>query len=347
MTMAETGYTLFTFWQQAPLGVFYGCPGPFFDAGVAWVGVGPDEEAGGGMGHRRCCGPWVTNCLISLNRSSFLSWLSPAGWMMARWSSLGMPVASFLKSISLTSLSHSNLVRTSPGAKKLKMLALLQSNEFPERSTQMWPVSGWHRQIFHLVSMQLGNDNFCCWCIQSCLCNVTQAVYFGMLKFPFERAKAPIRCKLHMAHQHEWQGHFLMAPRYHMPQKVLQYGIILVLAAAVICMQMSSSLPEAVLLEEKVKQADDCVGSFSSLDSFMEKKHHLLWQRFCHHTKHSTLPESFAVDGPWLHGIRWAVHLLGKIKTVVAKALPGTVWQVVSRLLQLGQCKWCCIILLK
>ena len=158
-----------------------------------------------------------------------------------------------------------------------------------------------------------------------------------MLKCPLERAKAPIRCKLHMAHQHERQGHFLVAPRYHMPHKVLQHGIILVLAAAVICMQMSSSLPKAVLL--KVKQAGDCVGSFSSLDSFNEKKHHLLWQCFCHHTKHSTLPESFAEDGPWLHRIRWAVNLLGKIKTVVAKALPGTVWQVVSRLLQLGQCK--------
>ena len=54
-----------------------------------------------------------------------------------------------------------------------------------------------------------------------------------------------------------------------MPHKVLQHGIILVLAAAVICMQMSSSLPKAVQL--KVKQAGDCVGSFSSLDSFNEK----------------------------------------------------------------------------
>lgn len=127
-----------------------------------------------------------------------------------------------------------------------------------------------------------------------------------------------------MARQHERQGHFLVAPRPHMPQKVLQHGTILVLAAAVICLQRSSSLPEAVLLKlkEKVKQADDCVGSFSSLDSFIEKKHHHLWQCFCHHTEHTTLPGSSEVDGPWLHGIRWVMHLLGKIKTVAAKALP-------------------------
>ena len=66
------------------------------------------------------------------------------------------------------------------------------------------------------------------------------------------------------------------------------------------------------MLEEVVKLADNRVGPFPTITSFITQKVDLSGNGLTCNSKYSTLPRGQEVDGTWLERVTWEVHLKRK-----------------------------------
>ena len=80
---------------------------------------------------------------------------------------------------------------------------------------------------------------------------------------------------------------------------------------------MDVHLSKAVHLKEVVEHADDGVRPLSDIHRLVDQVVNLPWDGLTTHPKESTLSGREEIDRPGLEGVRWIVHLLGHVKTVV------------------------------
>ena len=80
---------------------------------------------------------------------------------------------------------------------------------------------------------------------------------------------------------------------------------------------------QAIMLKIVVKLAHDSVGSLATITCVIRKKVDLARDTFTGHSKNAALSGCEKVDGTWLHGLRWVMHLLGIIKRIVCPDVPG------------------------
>ena len=76
-------------------------------------------------------------------------------------------------------------------------------------------------------------------------------------------------------------------------------------------------LSKAVRLKEMVEHADNGIRPLSNIHRLVDQVVNLLWDGLTTHPKESTLSGREEIDRPVLEGVRWIVHLLGHVKTVV------------------------------
>ena len=97
----------------------------------------------------------------------------------------------------------------------------------------------------------------------------------------------------------------------------LKYGVIFILANAVVSMKLQVDLTQGMVCQEVVKVADNCVGPLPCVHCLIYKEVYLPWYPLTADPKYATLPGCFEVHGAWLEGIVWIVDLLGIVKGVV------------------------------
>ena len=117
-----------------------------------------------------------------------------------------------------------------------------------------------------------------------------------------------------MASNHEVQVDGLVQTCEHSPHEVLHHGVVLVLATAVVSVQTSDGLTEAIMAEKEVQQTDNCVRPLACITGFIDEKVHLPWDGFAAHPKDGDLPWCKEIDRAGLQRVAGIMHLLRKIK---------------------------------
>ena len=79
--------------------------------------------------------------------------------------------------------------------------------------------------------------------------------------------------------------------------------IVFVLPWTVVGVQVNNGCMETILLQIEVQHADDCIGSLTSISSFVYQEVYLLWHCFTTHTKDCTFPGCKKINGPRLERI--------------------------------------------
>ena len=120
-----------------------------------------------------------------------------------------------------------------------------------------------------------------------------------------------------MASEQERQGNVLVTSCQHSPHQVLHHAGVLVLAAAVIRVQVDTTLANTVVIEEVVQHRHNGVGPFPGL---IQQEVNLLRKRFTCNTEQTTLPGTLKVNRSKLQWVRRIVDLLGEIEAVVRLA---------------------------
>ena len=166
---------------------------------------------------------------------------------------------------------------------------------------QMWdkevcPVKSLNNHASILSRNQLGDIAICR--IVDDLHNGLKITYFRPMKPAFEQAKAPVRCKLCMSYHQKGKSDC----QYSL-NKIMHPVIILILSAAVVCVQVHFTLSKTVILEEIVESTHYSVGSFPTVTSFIRQEVDLSWESLTIDTKDSTLPGCEKIDGTWLQWI--------------------------------------------
>ena len=98
------------------------------------------------------------------------------------------------------------------------------------------------------------------------------------------------------------------------PAKVLEYVIVLILAATVVCMKMANFLARTMILKKIMQITNSSICSFSCCDGFVDQIINLPGQGLTTHTKYATFSQCFEINGTRLLRITGKVYLLGIVK---------------------------------
>ena len=144
----------------------------------------------------------------------------------------------------------------------------------PKRTVEkLCPVICWNDDLTILSADQLGMSDS-----GRILDNpryVIKASNFGATESLLKQSEAPVRGKLSVPHHHEGQGNLLVQPCHHPPGQVLHDVAVLILAAAVIRMQVKSCFTYVVCAQEVMQHADHAISPFATVDRLINKIVHL------------------------------------------------------------------------
>ena len=120
-----------------------------------------------------------------------------------------------------------------------------------------------------------------------------------------------------MASYEKVQGDGLVTSCDNSPHEVGQDIPVLVLATAVITVQVDLLLPQPIVLKVVVEIGNDGIGPLAATVALINEVVNLPGDALHAHSKDAHLPEDQKVQGARLHGERRKVHLLGIVKTEV------------------------------
>ena len=118
------------------------------------------------------------------------------------------------------------------------------------QSNQLWDVDPHHSAVLHNTS------------------NLRQSVHSGLSKELLDEAEAPVRDKLGVAYDQEVKVQIVVELKHGPPDTIPEHKHVLVLAPAVITIQVHMSFPYSVVGEEMVHVVDDCAAAFACYLSF-------------------------------------------------------------------------------
>lgn len=77
------------------------------------------------------------------------------------------------------------------------------------------------------------------------------------------------------------------------------------------------TLANAIVLEVVVKHRHYNIGAFPSVDTLVHQEVDLLGECLACHSKETTLPRALEINRTRLQRVRWEMHLLGEVETVM------------------------------
>ena len=146
------------------------------------------------------------------------------------------------------------------------------------------------------------------------MCFYKHVDYIPLLQEP----KAPVWGKLSMPRNHEGESDRLVQSSEYAPPQVSYHDVVLILTPTVVRVEVDITLAEPMYFEEVVQHADDGIGPFTYIYSFVDEVIDLAGYSLATNSKYCTFSRSEEVHWARLEGVVWVEHLLSQIKGVVS-----------------------------